>query len=307
MISKSAAFIGIDGGGTKTTAVVVDAGGLEIARAQADTSNPSVIGIDAASQVLVDLIAEVRAQVGVNASLTKGWAGLSGFGRQSDHDVLRPILQPSVPDLRLTNDVEIVLAGLPNSIGVALISGTGSIVAGRNESGEFVRVGGWGHVMGDEGSGYDIGRQALAAISRQIDGRGPESSITKLIFDDLGITEPYDLITKVYDKSMDKAGIARFAKFPLDQAYLGDAVSIQIVEDAAKSMAVMVSTAARRLGFTNHLPLALTGGIMLHYLIIRERVISLLREERESVEPMMVLDPALAAARSLAGFWGTAQ
>jgi N-acetylglucosamine kinase-like BadF-type ATPase len=299
-------FIGIDGGGTKTTAVIVDAAGKEIARAQADTSNPSVIGLEAASRVLVDVVSDARSQVKGNPSLSSGWAGLSGFGRASDHDKLRPILEPLIPELHLTNDVELVLAGLRNSVGVALISGTGSIVAGRSADGEFVRVGGWGHLMGDEGSGYDIGRKALMAIARQVDGRGPETSITKLVFQDLEITDPFNLISKIYDPAMDKAGIARFAKYPLDQAHSGDAVSLDIVNTAARELATMVTTAGRRLGFSSSLPLALTGGIMLHILMIREKVLANLREEWDEIQPVMVIDPALAAARSLANVWEVA-
>lgn len=300
-------FIGIDGGGTKTTAVIVDATGTEVARANGGTSNSSVIGPEAAASVVVDIINSAQSQVPGAAVLSGGWAGLSGFGRPSDHKMLRPLLEPLIVDLHLTNDIELVLAGLPGTVGVAVISGTGSIVAGRNAAGEYIRVGGWGHIFGDEGSGYGIGRDALKAISRCIDGRGPKTSLTKLIFHDLGITEPFDLISRIYHPSMDKAAIARLAKFPLDQAHGGDPVSIQIVDEAADQLADMVTTAARRLGFDLELPLALTGGNLLHILFLRERLLSRLREQWESVLPIIVVDPALAAARSLAGVWESSQ
>jgi N-acetylglucosamine kinase-like BadF-type ATPase len=304
MTPQSRGFLGIDGGGTKTSAVIVDTDGHEIARAQGPTSNPSIIGLDAASQVIREVIDEARTRAGSGIEIERAWAGLSGFGRQSDHETLRPLLEATATDLRLTNDVEIVLSGLRENIGVALISGTGSIVAGRNAAGDFVRVGGWGHIFGDEGSGYDIGRRALRAIAESIDGRGPETTITQLVFHDLKITEPYDLITKVYDKSMEKAAIARFAKYPLDQAYRNDPVSLQIVDTAARDLAHMVTTAAQRLGFAGAVPLAMAGGIMLHYLIVRDRLFAILRDEGTLVDPVLVIDPALSAARSLAGHWG---
>jgi N-acetylglucosamine kinase-like BadF-type ATPase len=304
MTPRAHGYLGVDGGGTKTSAVIVDSEGHEIARAQGPTSNPSIIGLDAASQVIRDVIEEAKTQAGPRIEIERAWAGLSGFGRQSDHETLRPLLETTSADLRLTNDVEIVLSGLRDNVGVALISGTGSIVAGRNAAGEFVRVGGWGHIFGDEGSGYDIGCRALRAIAESVDGRGPETTITNLVFHDLKITEPYDLITKIYDKSMDKAAIARFAKFPLDQAYRSDPVSLQIVDAAARDLARMVTTAARRLGFTDQVPLAMTGGIMLHYLIVRDAMFAVLREEGTQVQPVLVIDPALSAARSLAGHWG---
>jgi N-acetylglucosamine kinase-like BadF-type ATPase len=300
MTQGARGFLGIDGGGTKTSAVIVDADGHEIARAQGPTSNPSVVGIDAASHVIHELIDKAKLQAGSGIKIERAWAGLSGFGRQSDHEALRP----TASELRLTNDVEIVLSGLRGNVGVALISGTGSIVAGRNEAGEFVRVGGWGHIFGDEGSGYDIGRRALRAIAESIDGRGPETTITQLVFDDLKITDPYDLITRIYDKSIDKAAIAALAKYPLDQAYKKDPVSLAIVDAAAQELARMITTAANRLGFVESIPLAMTGGILLHVLIIRERLLGILAEQGTKVEPVLVIDPALSAARSLAGHWG---
>jgi N-acetylglucosamine kinase-like BadF-type ATPase len=304
MNHRDSFFLGIDGGGTKTTAVIVDHDGLEVARAEGPTSNPSVIGFDAAGTVLTDLIGEVTTLGRASSSIASGWAGLSGFGRASDHEKLRPILEPIVPDLKLTNDVELVLGALPQTVGIALIAGTGSIVAGRNAKGEFVRVGGWGHLFGDEGSGFDFGRRALRAIAEQIDGRGPETTLTELIFQEWGITEPYQIITRAYDQQTDKAAIARLARFPLEQFYRKDPVSVQIVESAANDLASLVAAAARRLKFEASIPLALTGGIMIHHLVMRDLVLRKLREEWEIIDPVIVIDPALSAARSLAGFWG---
>jgi N-acetylglucosamine kinase-like BadF-type ATPase len=297
-------YLAIDGGGSKTTIVIVDADGEELIRVDGKTSNPSVIGLPAATGVLVDLINDALNQNGATGTLVKSWAGLSGFGRATDQAALRPVLDALLPDLRLTNDVELVLGALPGTTGIALIAGTGSIVAGRNEQGAFVRVGGWGHLLGDEGSGYDLGKQALHAIAEQIDGRGPETALTPLIFEEWEIAEPYELITRTYDPAVTKADIARLAKFPLDLAYRKDPVSIRIVESAASELARMVATAARKLGFAESLPLAMTGGMLIHHLIMRDKVLAQLREEWPVIESVIVIDPALAAARALAGHWG---
>lgn len=297
-------FLAIDGGGTKTSAVLVDRTGRIVATAAGPTSNPSVTGFDRAAAVLSDLIGQVTRQAGPDRQIERGWIGLSGFGRASDRDRLRPILEPLVPNLTLTNDIELVLGALPRSTGVALIAGTGSIAAGRNQAGDFVRVGGWGHLFGDEGSGYDIGRRALRAIAAEIDGRGPKTEITRHIFDHWQITEPFDLIIRAYDQATDKAAIAYLARFPLDLAFHKDEVAMGIVEEAATDLASLVDTAARRLGFTEDLPLVLAGGIMVHYLVIREPVLARLSERWRIVDPLVVVDPALSAARGLAGHWG---
>ncbi|MEJ7837867.1 MAG: BadF/BadG/BcrA/BcrD ATPase family protein [Thermomicrobiales bacterium] len=303
MSNHSPAYLGVDGGGTKTTVVIVDAFGTEIARSTAPTSNPSVIGIEAASRVVFDGISAAESMLPAGFEVLSGWVGLSGFGRPEDHQALRPILERLIPEIHMGNDIELVLAGLPNAVGIALISGTGSIVAGSNSEGTFVRVGGWGHVFGDEGSGYAIGRDALKAIARSIDGLGPETTLNQLILGELGIdhSRPFDLISRIYAPSMDKAGIASLAKFPLDQAHSGDAVSLRIVQNAANDLADMATTAARRLGFVDRLPVALTGGNLLHILILRNLVLARLQETWHVVEPVIVIDPALSAARSLAG------
>ena len=297
-------YLAIDGGGTKTTVVIVDAEGTEIGRSTGSTSNPSVIGLDAAADVLVRLATEAIEQSGSHGKLVSGWAGLSGFGRASDQAALRPILEPLIPNLQLTNDVELILGALPNRTGIVLIAGTGSITAGMNANGDFVRVGGWGHLLGDEGSGYDLGLRALRAITEQVDGRGPETPLTEQIFQHWGITEPYSLITKTYDPATDKAEIAKLARFPLGLAYHNDPVSVRIVDAAAAELARMVATAARKLGFTGSMQLALTGGMLIHYLIMREKVLGHLREEWPDLQSVIVIDPAWAAARALAGHWG---
>lgn len=297
-------FLAIDGGGTRTTAVLVDAAGQEQTRATAGTSNPSVIGLEAASSTLVGLIETIREQARTIDPFRVLWAGLAGFGRSADHQHVRAVLAPFAEDLRLTNDVELVLGGLRDRVGVAAIAGTGSIVAGRNAAGDFVRVGGWGHIFGDEGSGYDIGRQALRAVAEHADGRGPETDLTRRLFEELGVDNALDMIPKIYAGSFDKAAIADLARHPLDAAFHGDPVSIAIVQRASADLARMVDTAARRLGLSGTLPLALSGGILLHNLILRSDMIDRLTTSWEQIDAIVVVDPALTAARACAGHWG---
>jgi N-acetylglucosamine kinase-like BadF-type ATPase len=292
-------FVAIDGGGTKTTAVIVDHAGNEIARTTTTTSNPSVIGLEPATTVLTSLVADILGAANVDAPAAGLWAGLSGFGRANDHAVLRARLSPFTADLKLTNDVELVLGAYPDMVGIAAIAGTGSIVAGRNRSGDFVRVGGWGHIFGDEGSGYFYGVEALRAVAAAIDGTGPDTDLARRILDEVGVADPFDLIPRIYG-AMDKAAIANLSRHTMDAAYHGDAVALSIVERGAALMATMITTAARRLGIAGHLPLALAGGVYLHNQITRRHLMDILEPNWSSIETTLVIDPALTAARSLA-------
>ena len=99
----------------------------------------------------------------------------------------------------IANDAELVLAaGTPDGWGIALISGTGSIVFGRSPHGEMARAGGWGHILGDEGSGYAIGVEALRAVMRAFDGRGPATALTDAVLLHWSLKTPPDLVGRVY-------------------------------------------------------------------------------------------------------------
>ncbi|MEO7003328.1 MAG: BadF/BadG/BcrA/BcrD ATPase family protein [Ktedonobacterales bacterium] len=184
---QPALYLGLDGGGTKTLAVVVDATGAERGRAVAGSANHQAVGVARAVAHIRMAVAGALAQAGVvapdQAPCVAGWLGIAGLDGPADHDLLLPHLRALADSVHLTNDAELPLAALPDGAGVALVAGTGSIALGRNAQGRFARAGGWGHLLGDEGSGYDIGRQALQAVVRAADGRARlagEASVTAL-------------------------------------------------------------------------------------------------------------------------------
>ena len=171
-------FLGVDGGGTHTRAVLVDARGREIGRGQAAGANWASVGVAAALANIQRAVAAARAAAGVAGPARAAWCGLAGVDRPADRALIAPGLRDLAATLRLTNDAELALAVLPDRAGVCLVAGTGSIAVGRAPDGRTARAGGWGHVLGDEGSGYDIGRQALLAVARAADGRGPATALT---------------------------------------------------------------------------------------------------------------------------------
>lgn len=297
---SDAIYAGIDGGGTNTRVVLVDGFGREIARTDAGTSNPAVIGHEQAGEVLEAALAAAMATLPEAPSIAAAWFGLSGCDRPADQRRLRPALERLAGDIRLTNDGELVLAGLPGSSGVALVAGTGSIAFGRRANGPRVRAGGWGAIMGDEGSGYALGCGLLRAFAAEIDGRGPGTSMTRRLRELWTLDDPYNAVPKVYSPPLSKGEIARLGQIVLEEADAGDEVASTLVGEAANDLALLATTVGKRLAFRDTLPLALTGSLLVHAEKFRELVLSRIEPDWPETIPVIVADPALTAARHLA-------
>lgn len=300
----SAAFFGgVDGGGTKTEIVLVNELGDEIARRTTGTSNSAVIGHDRAIDVLEALVADVVAEAGVPLPLTGLWCGLSGSDRPEDHVRLKPALNKLAGELTLTNDAELAIGALPNRVGVALVSGTGSIAFGRNADGVRKRASGWGHVFGDHGSGYDVARKALWHYSAYVDGYGPETSLLDRFTEHYNLTDPYSIINRIYDPATTKGDVARLSRIVVAEANAGDAVSQQILRDVAADLAIYADAVARRLQLGSALDLAMVGGMLTHVDVFRKHVLDDLSANWEIGQVELVTDPALTGAQFIASKW----
>ncbi len=296
-MTEPAYFAGIDGGGTKTLAVVVDQDGNEVGRASAGGSNLSVIGVDRAAQEIETALTSALAGASGGLPIRAIWAGLAGVDHTGTHDLMLPPLRRLAHDVRLGNDAELVLTALPSAAGVALIAGTGSIAFGRDATGKMYRAGGWGHIIGDEGSGYDLGRQALKAATRVADRRGPDTSLLDAIMVKWNLQSPWEMIDRVYLQS-DKAAIASLSALVFDAARKGDAVARRIVRKAADELALDVLTVGENLTFDGLLPVAVAGGLMTHETDFRRGVVRRIRRQRDVAEVAVVVDSALSAARA---------
>lgn len=294
----SACYLGVDGGGSKTLAVIVDASGAELGCAQAGSSNYTGVGLDTALHHIRQAVEQATQAAGCTFLPRGAWFGLAGVDRPLDHELFYPQLASLASSIRITNDADLAFSALPEMVGVALIAGTGSIVLGRDERGISARAGGWGHIIGDEGSGYDLGRQALRAAARAADGRGPHTLLLDLILRSWELQAPEDLINAVYS-SNDKARIAHLSASVFASARESDEVANQLLDQAADELAQAVLAVYHRLDFGNRpLPLALSGGLLLHETAYRERVLRLLRAKLPLGKVVTVSEPALSAARA---------
>jgi N-acetylglucosamine kinase-like BadF-type ATPase len=231
----------------------------------------------------------------------RAWLGLAGIDRPEDALLFRAQLAPLAAELRLTNDAELVLGGLRELPGVALIAGTGSIALGVDRAGRVVRVGGWGHLIGDEGSGYDIGRRALQAALRMADGRDPRGLLLDRVLAHFGAAGHEDLIERVYTQPA-KSAIAALAPGVLLAARAGDPQARAIVGAAANELAHAATTAVRLLPAAERPPaLALSGGLLVADAWYRQAVLRRVRRRMVIGTVSVIAEPALAAAQALAG------
>lgn len=259
--------IGIDAGGTKTVCLLCDGDGRLVAETRGEGANLHSAGELAVEKVLHGLMERVLVErPSAPAAIC---LGIAGVDRQSDVGLINELMRRIGHKARIvvTNDALVALvAGVGEGPGIVVISGTGSIAYGRNGRNQAARAGGWGYVLGDEGSGYWIGRHALRAVVREADGRGRPTAITPHILGQLGLARPQELVHAVYDTDLKPPAIAALARCVQRARDEGDPVAKAILDDAARELAASAASVARRLGLEHEaFPFVLSGG-MFHVL-----------------------------------------
>ena len=186
-------FLGIDGGGTRTAAWLADGEGKFLARAESGPSNPLKVGLRAAEREILKAFRACLRAAGFPAAAARASrppvlrAVCAGYRESTGALVHRPLLawmRRHIPARRylLTSDAAIALAAaVRDAPGIIVIAGTGSIAFARDDQGKLLRAGGWGIPFDDRGSGYDLGRKAVAAALEAFDGRGPHTILMERI------------------------------------------------------------------------------------------------------------------------------
>ena len=291
--------IGVDGGGTKTHAILVAPDGTVLAEATGGPTNLQTIGIAKSAQTLIDLILECCTAAQVDApTLQSVVLGLAGAGRPASRTEISDKLialsnkkKFPIKHITVETDARIALeAAFAGGPGIALIAGTGSIALYHTEDGKYLRSGGWGNILGDEGSGYAIGRDGLMAALRQFDGRGEKTILTKKAMDHFGLTAVDDLIPKVYQEHAD---VSSFAPLVFEAAFERDRLAHLLLVKNAADLADHVRTLTMLSRPKHKLPVSLMGG-----LLATENVYSKLVKEKivASLPQVLVLKPKFPAA-----------
>jgi N-acetylglucosamine kinase-like BadF-type ATPase len=255
--------IGIDAGGSKTHGLLADQTGRVVGEAIGPGANISTGGELAVEKALHQVIDDVLANRDiVPAAIAIGMAGVE---RPDDFAVVNAILHRIARRTRtvVVNDALIALvAGAGDGPGVVLIAGTGSIAFGRNRDNRAARAGGWGYILADEGSGYWIGRQALTAVMREFDGRGPATSLTPAVLAHLQISRPIEIGPRVYRGDLPLVSIAALAPLVGQAAESGDSLAAGILSRAAEELCAAAAAVVRQLHMGgDEFPCLLSGGI----------------------------------------------
>lgn len=258
-------FLGVDGGASKTAALLIDEQGTALGRGLAGGSNHLRVGIETATRNIERAVNIALVEAGLAIRQVEyAYCGIAGADHPAHRQRVIDSLHIFFPrgNFIVDNDARIALTGaIGFGSGIVIISGTGSVAFGRNEKGEEARAGGWGPTIGDEGSGYGIARDGLSAIVRAHDGRGRPTKMTELLCYDYDMCSPEDLPRFVYATTTHADDIARYGKLVIEAARQGDEVASAILNRAGCDLADCVLAVGRKLNINgNEFPVAYVGG-----------------------------------------------
>jgi N-acetylglucosamine kinase-like BadF-type ATPase len=286
--------VGVDAGGTKTAAVVGD-GHTILARAE----GPGGAIRPGRALVAATAIADtVRRALSASGHLLADAlvVGAAGAGRNAEREELERALRSEQIGKRVqvTTDIAVALAAaFGRGPGIVVSAGTGSIAIARTADGSSHRSGGYGWQMGDEGSGYAIGRAALSTLSRAADGRGPKTTLTQRILTHIKVTEFDGLIAWAANATASE--VSSLTPVVLEVAAEGDIVAQGIVDYAARELAQLVLSLIHHFPGDDPIQVAVAGGLLTPERALRSMVLSRLEEEKRLNVIKFSIEPALGA------------
>src|SRR5688572_30656702 len=277
-------YVGVDGGGSKTTVAVSDETGRVLGRATSGPSNYNATGIDVAAERVLAALGEAVRAVGDHVEIAGLCLALAGVARPEDDAAWRGAVARWIEtpppaftwairpaEVVITHDAMAALVGgTGKREGVVVIAGTGAIAFGANARGEERRASGWGYLLGDEGSGYWIGLEGLRAICRADDGRGPATALRDRLLREKGLEHPQQLVKLIYSE-WKPADIAALAPAVFDCAATGDPAASEVVNHAANELASAALAVLRGLDLANQPIEVVTGGGLWEGPLLRAR------------------------------------
>ena len=271
-------------------AICCDLQGNEIKRRVFGPFNLNSIGEPAFGKLLDDIVLFLK-ETGNCKGLCIGAAGVNNLRMA---EMVDKAFSEAGFTYMLTGDQQIAHTGaLDGKEGIILIAGTGSVCFGKNSAGQSAMAGGWGHLLGDEGSGYGLGRDALAAIARQFDGYGEHTVLADMVAEEFGLDSPEKIVSYVY--SNDKSAVARISHL-LDKACLeNDQVALDIIYHNAKGLVDIVLAVSKRLDLPS-CNIALLGGLLEHDTNLKAEFVRLLQEANPFLKCVAPLHSAAQGA-----------
>ena len=297
-------ILGIDGGGTETVGVLVKESGIIVGQGRVGPTNYQVVGgekVKSEIHILFQMLG--LSQPNPSSPVKQMYMGLAGAGRPSDRNEIKQLFSDIsfIENVAVDSDAMIALAGaFGGEPGIIIIAGTGSICFGKNDHGEVFRSGGWGYLLGDEGSGFFIGQQAVMAALKDLDGRGEKTALRNAIEKHFNLSQIDQIIPKIYKQEIDRAGISRLAPLVFETAQENDPVAADIIRVAGIEQGKMAKAVAEKMALLNkRIRVALIGGVFNQREILENEIAKELYElswDVEIIEPLY--SPVIGAAIS---------
>jgi N-acetylglucosamine kinase-like BadF-type ATPase len=283
----SRTVLGLDIGGSKTQAVLAEDGNV-LGEALAGSANVSSVGTEEAGRQL-DIILDRLGTKDIHAVC----AGAAGVDTPASVARLRDLLADRLPcaHIRVVHDSQLILAAAGVLDGVALISGTGSVAWGRHGE-QHARAGGWGYLLGDEGSGYWVAREAVRRTLVRVDRGAAADRLGQQLAADCGLQRPEQLLDHFYAQ-VDRRYWAGRARVVFELAGDGDPASIDIVDAAGAALAELAAAVAHRLGSTG--PVVMAGGLAVHQPMLQKVVRRELGRQQITDVRVLAVDPVRGA------------
>lgn len=260
--------VGIDGGGTKTSAIILDTTGRIIGYGEGGPSTYGVVSTEVTRESIASAVRQACQAANLSTPIfASAFLGLGNVVSDMDRKAVQIIaadlgLAP-VERIGVDHDCRIALSGgLSGRPGIVLIAGTGTSCFGLNLQKQSWRSGGWGPLIDDEGSGYWLGIQAMRAAVREYDGRNGTTILTSMVQNHLQLEEMNELMNRLYAGGMTRSDIAKMAPLVFKAAKTGDKTAFSILQTGCQSMADCVLAVARKLRMDQEkCELAIVGGL----------------------------------------------
>lgn len=293
--------IGIDGGGTKTVLEISDLQGDVLGKYEGGPCNLNSKGVDFVKSMLKELIQNSINDKKLFIDDCMGICiGTAGAGRETERRIIGNIIRELkfIGELIITDDAETALyAGSGKGEGIILISGTGSICYGITSTGTKHRVGGWGHLIGDEGSAYNIAVKILNIVMKSYDGREEKTILTELVLKKLNLNNAEDLIEYVYRKGNGKNEIAAIATIIGEACDRGDKTAFRIVDETVYELFNHIETVVEKLSLCDKkISLVTNGSVINKNVFIRGKLEKLLIDKYPNIRMMQMKDDAAYGA-----------
>lgn len=260
-------YLGIDAGGTKTSFMLINHLGEVLSTYNSGTCHIHQVGFDGFRKGIEEGINTVCSQINISKEdLNYSFLGLPAYGENENEKLeMNSIIAEILGENKFScgNDVEVALAGsLAGEPGICIILGTGAIAAGITEDLKTTRTSGWGHICGDEGSGYWIAKKGVEIFGKQSDHRLERTVLYDIFKKELELKNDFDLIFLIKDEyKQDRTKVGKLAMLVYEAALKGDKYALDIYKQAAKECLLMVNGITNQLGFKGILNISYSGSV----------------------------------------------